>query len=144
MFWFNYYGLIFLVIIMIPNVVFAIKSKGSFPNSYRNKAVEILEQAGRYGCFVFSIFNLPRTYIGFYFPYAECVYLIINGALVLSYCLIWLVLWRKNGMVKALLLSAIPSVFFLFSGIMIASIPLIAFSIVFSIAHIFISIKNAI
>lgn len=28
--WFNYYGLIMIVIIMIPNILFAIKNKNGF------------------------------------------------------------------------------------------------------------------
>ena len=42
--WFNYYGLIILAVMMIPNVIYAIKSKGNFNDGYHNKAVEILEQ----------------------------------------------------------------------------------------------------
>ena len=47
--WFNYYGLIIIAIIMIPNIIFAIKHKEGFANKYQNKAVEIMEQIGRYG-----------------------------------------------------------------------------------------------
>ena len=44
------YGLAIMAIIMIPNIIFAIK-KGGGQTAYRNKTVEILEQIGRYGCF---------------------------------------------------------------------------------------------
>ena len=36
---FNIYGLIFLAIIMIPNVIFAIKCKDGFENKWNNKSV---------------------------------------------------------------------------------------------------------
>ena len=49
--WFNLFGLIFIVVIMIPNIVFAIKNKGAFENKWKNKAAEIIEQIGRIGCF---------------------------------------------------------------------------------------------
>ena len=32
--WFNVFGLIFLVVIMIPNIVFAIKCKDGFNNKW--------------------------------------------------------------------------------------------------------------
>ncbi len=142
--WFNYYGLIFIAIIMIPNIVFAIKNKNGYPNIYQNKAVHILEQISRYACMALMIFNIPYTWIGFYFSFAEIVYIIVNSIFVLAYCLVWIVLWKKSGIVKALLLSIIPSLIFLFSGIMIASIPLTVFAVIFAVTHILISIKNAI
>ena len=46
-------------------------------------------------------------------------------------------------LLRAYLLSIIPSMIFLFSGIMIRNIPLIISSIAFAIAHITISLKNA-
>ncbi|MDE7082973.1 MAG: hypothetical protein K2O89_04645 [Clostridia bacterium] len=141
--WFNYYGLAFMVIIMIPNIIYAIKNKTLVSDTYKNKALIISEQIGRYGCFVFMIFNIPYTWFGFYFSFAEFVYLIVNSILVLAYCLIWLILWKKAGIVKAVLLSVIPSVVFLFSGIMIASIPLTVFAIIFAVTHILISVKDA-
>ena len=40
--WFNVFGLIFIAVIMIPNVVFAIKCKDGFDNKWNNKyAVEM-------------------------------------------------------------------------------------------------------
>ena len=40
--WFNVFGLIFIAVIMIPNVVFAIKCKDGFDNKWNN--VEVTEQ----------------------------------------------------------------------------------------------------
>ena len=45
--WFNVFGLIFIAVIMIPNVVFAIKCKDGFDNKWNNKYVEVTEQVGR-------------------------------------------------------------------------------------------------
>nr|WP_330381163.1 hypothetical protein [Agathobacter rectalis] len=55
--WFNVFGLIFIAVIMIPNVVFAIKCKDGFDNKWNNKYVEVTEQVGRLGCFGFMIIN---------------------------------------------------------------------------------------
>ncbi len=142
--WFNYCGLIFIAIIMAPNIVFAIKNKNGYSNTYRNKTAEILEQLGRYGCMALMTFNIPYTWISFYFSYAEIVYIVVNSVFVFAYCVIWIVLWKKSGIVKALLLSIIPSLIFLFSGVMIASIPLTVFAVIFATTHILISVKNAV
>lgn len=140
--WFNIFGLIFIIIIMIPNIVFAIKCKDGFENKWNNKAVEILEQIGRFGCFGFMILNIPGTWFGWWSDEAFAVYLIINAILVLIYCAIWIVCFRKNSVFKALSLSIIPSVIFLFSGIMCRSVLLIASAVIFAPCHIMISYKN--
>ena len=140
--WFNYYGLIFMAIIMTPNIIFAITNRDGFKNTYKNRAVEIMEQTGRYAWFVLMIFNIPYTYFNFWFDYALIVYLAVNGVLCLLYLIFWVVCRNKNGKLKALSLSVIPSVVFLFSGVTLLNIPLIAFSILFGINHILLSCKN--
>lgn len=140
--WFNYYGLAVMAIVMIPNIVYAVKHKPDAAAGYHNKTVEILEQIGRYGCFVLMIFNIPYLYFIFRFPYALTVYLSGNGAFCLAYLLFWVICWNQNGKLKALSLSIIPSCMFLFSGIILAYIPLIAFSVLFGITHIAISYKS--
>lgn len=142
--WFNYYGLIFIAIIMTPNIVFAITNRDGFKNKYKNKLLEISEQIGRYACIVLTIFNIPYTYFNFWFEYALPIYLFVNGALCLMYLLFWIVFWNRDGKLKALLLSIIPSAFFLFSGVVVASIPLIAFALLFGITHILLSYKNSV
>ena len=109
--WFNVFGLIFIAVIMIPNVVFAIKCKDGFDNKWNNKYVEVTEQVGRLGCFGFMIINIPGTWFG----------------------------WWSD---EALALSIIPSMLFLFSGIMSRSVLLIITSVLFAPSHIVISYKN--
>ena len=142
--WFNIYGLIFIIVIMIPNIIFAIKCKDGFNNKFNNKIIEMLEQIGRFGCFGLMIINIPQTYYGWWFENGLLIYLIVDILLVTLYCLVWIICWKKNNVFKALSLSIIPSLLFLFSGIMLSSILLIIFSTLFSIAHILISYKNAI
>ena len=140
--WFNIFGLVFIIIIMIPNIVFAIKCKDDFGNKLNNKTVEILEQIGRFGCFGFMIINIPGTWFGWWSDEAFAVYLIADAILVLIYCAIWIVCFRKNSVFRALSLSIIPSVIFLFSGIMCRSVLLIVSALIFAPCHIAISYKN--
>ena len=142
--WFNYYGLAIMAVIMIPNILYAVKHKGETRDSYRNRAVIVLEQAGRYGCFAFMIFHIPYTYFPFWFDGALAVYLAGNGAFCLAYLIVWAVRRKKNGKWKALLLSILPSCVFLLSGIVLANIPLLIFAVCFAGCHIRISYKNAV
>ena len=141
--WFNIYGLIFIIIIMIPNIVFDLKCKDGFVNKYNNKFVELFEQIGRFGSFIFMILNIPKTYFGFYFNNGLILYLIVDSILVALYCLIWAICFKKPSVFRALSLSIIPSILFLYSGVMIRSILLIIFSLIFAPCHILISYKNA-
>ena len=141
--WFNPFGLVFITIIMIPNVVFAIRCKDGFANNYRNKTVELVEQIGRFGCFGFMIFNVPGTWFGWASNESFALCLILDALLVALYCIIWIVCWQKNGVFKALALSSIPSVIFLISGITSRSILLILAALLFAPSHILISYQNA-
>ena len=88
--WFNVFGLIFIAVIMIPNVVFAIKCKDGFDNKWNNKYVEVTEQVGRLGCFGFMIINIPGTWFGWWSDETFAVYLIVLHP----------ILWRQSKVVK--------------------------------------------
>lgn len=140
---FNYYGLIIIVLILLPNIAFAALNKDGFKNAYENKPLEICEQIVRFGCFILMIVNVPYTYFGFRFNYALEAYLAVNGALTFVYLLGWIVLWKKPGVLRALLLSITPSAIFLFSGVMLTNVPLSVLAVLFAITHITLSYKNA-
>ena len=141
--WFNVFGLVFIVVIMIPNIVFAVRCKNGFENRWNNKAIEMIEQIGRFACFGFMILNVPGTWFGWWSDEAFAVYLIIDILLIALYCSVWVICWKKTSVFRALALSIIPSVIFLFSGIMSRSILLIIASLLFAPSHILISYKNA-
>ena len=141
--WFNVFGLGFVIVILIPNILFAMKCKEGFENTWKNKFVEIIEQIGRFGCLGFMIVNIPGTWFGWWSDEAFAVYLIVDMVLIVAYCVIWTVCFKKNTLFRALALSIIPSLLFLFSGIMSRSILLTIASALFAPSHILISYKNA-
>ena len=142
--WFNYYGLAVMAVVMIPNIIYAVKNKGNVADTYNNKLATVAEQVGRYGCFAFMIFNIPYSYFNFWFDYAIIVYLAVNGGLCLAYLRFWIICRNKSGKLRALALSVIPSCIFIFSGVMLLNIPLICFAVIFAVSHILISYKNAV
>ena len=89
------------------------------------------------------IINIPGTWFGWWSDEAFSVYLIVDTILVLLYCTIWIICFKSNSIFRSLALSVIPSVLFLFSGIMSRSILLIIASILFAPSHILLSYKNA-
>ena len=141
--WLNVFGLVMVAVIMIPNILFAMTCKDGFVNKWDNKSLETVEQIGRFGCFGFMIINIPGTWFGWWSDEAFAVYLVVDAVLVTLYCVIWAVCFRKSSVFRALALSIIPSVLFLFSGIMSRSILLTIAAVLFAPSHILISYQNA-
>jgi len=140
--WFNLFGFVFMIFIMLPNIVYAIRNKNGYDNIYHSKSIELLEQIGRFGCVGFMIFNVPGTWFGWTSDTSFALYLIIDSVLVILYCVLWIVFWKKHTLFKAFALSVLPSIVFLFSGVMSRSVLLILAALVFAPAHIIISYKN--
>lgn len=142
--WFNYLGLIFMAVLMIPNIIFSMKVKDGFVNYYENKVVILFEEITRFTTFGLMVINIPFTYHGYWFENAKTVYIIVNAVLILLYCLVWIICLNKETIFRSLALSILPTSVFIFSGVMIISIPLITSSIIFAICHITISYQNTV
>ena len=140
----NFWGLILVVIILIPNIVFAISCKDGFENRYQNKLVETLEQIGRFGCFFSMFIMIPYMNKGYWFQQGKTIYLILGFLLVGLYCLGWIVFWKENSIRKSLYLSIVPSLLFLESGVVSGNILLLIFAVIFAPCHILISYWNAV
>lgn len=141
--WINIYGLAFMVAIMIPNIIFAVKNKDGFQNLWKNPAVEMLEKIGRFGCLVFMVLKIPHCGFGFSSDESFALYLIINLILLVIYAIIWAICFKKKSIFRALALSVTPSLIFIVSGVLSRYWPLMIASVIFAPCHIAISYKNA-
>lgn len=140
----NYWGLVFVIVILIPNIVFAATCTDGFENRYQNKLVEILEQIGRFGCFISMFVTIPFLCKGYWFKQGETIYLILGVLLVVLYCFGWVVFWKEDSIRKSLYLSIIPALLFVESGIISGNILLLVFAVIFAPCHILISYMNAV
>lgn len=141
--WLNIYGLIIVIIIMIPNIVYGIKTSANKKTAkWIAPKIEKMEQIGRYGCIAFMIFNVSKVSKGFWFEGGFTVYIAVNVCLITAYCLAWVLMFSKISITRSLILSIIPSVIFLFSGILQGSVLLMISAVLFAISHIMISYKN--
>ncbi len=144
MYWFNYWGVVIILLMMIPNIIYAKKHKIDFKTGYANKFLELVEQICRYGCIFCMICNFPNWQDYFWFDQGRTVYIFTSAGLCLIYYIFWIVCWKKYGMIRALSLSIIPTIIFLTCGIMMLYIPLIVFAVLFGIVHIYLSYKKEI
>lgn len=139
--WLNGFGLIVMMIIMIPNIAYGVKNK-SVESKYQNKLMEAIEQVGRYGSMFFMIINLPILSYGFLFENGKTVYIVVISILAIFYCLIWIFFFRKETLPRAMLLAIIPTLIFVISGVLTQYYLLVLTGIIFGIGHITITYNN--
>ncbi len=139
--WINLFGLFIILVIMVPNIIYAIKNKeGSI--IYNNKFIDCLEQIGRYGAMFFMVFNIGILEFGFYSLETFGVYVVGNIILLALYLILWIPYFKRKTMWNGLLLAIIPACIFLTSGITLRHYLLVVVSIIFSIGHITITYKT--
>ncbi|SJZ42029.1 hypothetical protein [Anaerorhabdus furcosa] len=139
--WLNVFGLIMIIIIMIPNIVYGFKNK-SVESKYQNKLMEAIEQIGRYGSMFLMIINLPILSYGYLFENGNTMYIVVISILAIFYCLIWIFFFRKETLPRAILLAIIPTLIFVISGVFTQRYLLVLMGIIFGIGHITITYNN--
>lgn len=132
--WINLIGAAIVAIMMIPNMLFAIKAPAAKSNCSR--IMEIIEQVGRYGCILFMWLPLFVWEFGFHSVAGLLAYIIGNALLLLLYLAIWVVYFRKRSRREALALAVIPTLIFLLSGSLLRHWALVVAALVFGIGHI--------
>lgn len=138
----NIYGLITLVFLMLPNIVYFQKNK---ENEQKRKltSAELIEQIGRYGCIIFLLINTGLFEYGFATNAGIAIWIAVTAILMAAYYVFWILLFKKGtNTAYTLTLAVIPSVIFIFSGIMMRRWTVVAFGIIFAAAHIYITYCN--
>ena len=141
--WLNIFGLRIVVLLLVPNIIYALKEKNQ-ENKCKNRFMNILEQVGRYGSMFLMVFNIGIAEFGFSSVRAFIVYLFGNVLLMISYWFIWVLYLKKKTYGKQIALAIIPTGLFLLSGITMLHFLLIIFAVVFGIGHIYVTNKNRI
>ena len=140
--WINVFGAVVVVLMLIPNIVYAIKNKDE-KNLCTNRLMNVLEQIGRYACIVLMWLPLLVWKFGFQSAFEMLLYLFGNGALLLAYWIVFFRHMRKRSAAKALTLAVLPSCIFLMSGILLRHWLLTGFAVLFATGHIYVTLKNA-
>lgn len=139
--WLSVFGLVLVILLLLPNIVYAIKVKDQ-KNLCTNRFMNILEQVGRYGCMFLMVFNIGIAEFGFGSVGAFLIYLFGNVILMLAYWLFWMLFFNKKSNGKQIALAIIPTCLFLLNGITMRHYLLVLFSIIFGIGHIYVTVKN--
>jgi hypothetical protein len=140
--WLNWFGLIIIALMMIPNIVYALRNRDS-ENKCTNRLVNLAEQIGRYGCMFLMVFNIGVAELGVASVAAFLVYLIGNVVLLLAYFVFWIVYGKKQSLFTAEMLALLPTLLFLLSGLTMRHWLLAGFAVLFGAAHFYITVVNA-
>ncbi len=139
--WINLWGLLTVIVMLIPNIIYGMKNKQA-ENKCNNHTVNVLEQIGRYGCMFLMTFNIGLNEFGFHTKNGFIVWFITILALLLLYWILFFVYFKCSSLILAILLAVIPSIIFIVSGLLLYYWLLVGFGVVFSIAHIYITYEN--
>lgn len=140
--WINLFGLIIVILLLVPNAIYAIKHRNA-ENKCTNRLMNILEQIGRYGCMLLMIFNIGIGEFAYSSVAALLIYLFGNVLLLTGYHICWALYFKKATSSLALTMAILPTAIFLLSGLTLRHYLLIAASIIFGIAHIYVTRANS-
>ena len=140
--WLNVFGLIFVILLLIPNIIYAVKYH-DVENLCKNKVMNMLEQIGRYGSMFLMVFNIGIAEFGFASTNTFLIYFLGNILLMLAYWTVWIIFFVNPSMWNRIALAIIPTLLFLLSGCTLRHIFLIITAIIFGIGHIYVTYVNA-
>ena len=141
--WINVFGAVIVVLMLIPNIVYAIKNKGE-QNLCTNRFMNVVEQVGRYACIALMCLPLLVWKFGFASVLDMMLYMACNGLLLAAYWITFAFYMKRRSVRLALVLAVLPACIFLLSGILLQHWLLAGFAVVFAIGHIYVTYKNAI
>lgn len=140
--WINLFNLIIIGIMLIPNVMYAVRNKNAM-NKCTNRLMNLLEQVGRYGCIVFMLLPIGMESFGFGSILAFLIYLFSVPLFLCIYLMLWRSEFSEPTTGAEMALSIIPVLIFLLCGITMSHYLLIAAAIILTISHPYVTWQNA-
>ncbi len=132
--WLDWIGLAFLMLLLIPNVLYALAGVSVSGEAAAPLCLLLAEQIGRYGCMVFLVF--PVGLLEWEMPLV-CRTVQILGAVVLlaGYWGIWIWCFCRRPQPLPMGLAILPCLFFLLSGTCTGRALLVLCSLCFAVGH---------
>ena len=140
--WISVFGAVIVILMMIPNIIYAIRNKDE-KNQRTNRLMNVIEQIGRYACIMLMWLPLFIGKFGFSSVFEMLLYLIVNGGLLVAYWILFACYLKRKTRKRALALAVLPACIFLLSGLLLHHWLLAAFALLFGVGHIYVTLKNA-
>lgn len=136
--WINIFDGIVVVLMLIPNIAFALKNKEQSSNK-SSRIITVIEQIGRYSCIFLMIVPLFVGEFGFSSLEFIFNYVIGNAALLISYYIFWFLYRKRKTLSNALSLAITPTLIFINSAISLRHWALLITALLFGFSHIYIT-----
>ena len=132
-----------VVLLLIPNILWALRHRDAGISS-PSRAVNALEQIGRFGSMVFMVVPLgaPGGEFGFYCLEAVFIWLAGMALLLVAYYVCWVLYARGPGRRLALALALIPCGIFFLQAALLRHWVLALFACLFAGTHLYIVRQN--
>lgn len=135
----NFIQVAIVWILIIPDLLFAIHREKR--EVKKASAASITEQFGRYASMILMVLPLGLREFGFASPEETVIYFAVNGILLLAYILLYVLFFKKQNFIKAILLAVIRILVFALCGILLRHWFLVIFSGIFAIGHLCVTAK---
>ena len=132
--WLNLPGLTVILALLAPNILFAARRPNTL-NACRKRGLIIGEQMGRYGCMALMCLHTGLWEFGYAASGWAVVWLVFMPLLTFAYLLVWVFYFRRVSARAAMLLAALPAAMFVLSALLWRNLPLLAFSLLFTVTH---------
>ena len=139
--WINVWGAMIVIIMLIPNIIFAIRNP-YLENKCKNVIMNIIEQIGRYTSMVLMIFPIFVREFSFKSVLEMICDVVVTSILLLVYWVVWFFYLKTKSKNKAIILAVLPTMIFVISGILLRHWSLMLAGISFGIGHIYITLQN--
>lgn len=139
--WISLFGLIIIIAIMIPNIIYAMRAHNQQTGD-TGAIAPIIEQIGRYSCMILIIVPLGIGTFGYPSVLAMLVYLIGNVGLLIAYFVVWCFYAKQKTLSKAIALAAIPTCIFFISGVTLQHWLLVVAALLFGCGHLYITYQT--
>jgi len=139
--WINLFGAVIVIVMMIPNIVYAIRNKDE-KNLCTNQIMNLIEQIGRYACIVLMWLPLLVWKFGFASVPGLLIYLAGNGLMLLAYLFVFVRYLKEKTARRALILAVLPACIFLSSGLLLRHRLLAGFALLFAVGHVYVTKQN--
>lgn len=116
----NLYGLVFVLILLLPNVLFFIKYLKNVNLSGKHKKLYITREVLKYICMALLIFNIPVVTLGYWFSFAPVLMIIISAITLIVYTCVY-VFCKKPIFEKDIILFLILNMMFFIYGFILLS-----------------------
>lgn len=136
----NVFGLMFAVILAIPNIVYA-KTHRVDLSVIDNRAMLYIERIGKYSSLILMSFNIGVLEEGFTSPVMQKYWIVSTTLLTAVYVILWIMFFKKETKGFAYLLIITASFIVIQSGLLEVKTLLLTAGIVYLIGEMYVTSK---